>query len=117
MDIFKDFLEAISPALQALLVGLVNLLLVQASLFVSAKINAAKVGLSADKQYILELVVENAVTTVEQIYYSADNMTKKNEAIAIAENALKQYNLKIDLDVIADLIEAKVFQHKNTPQG
>ena len=115
--IFKDFLEAISPALQTLLVTLVTVVVGQISLYINTKWSTAKVNLSNERRYLLELIARNAVETVEQVYNSSDNMVKKNQAIAIVENSLKEFGLNIDIDVIADVIEAEVFSHKNTPQG
>jgi len=109
---FTDFLEAISPALQTLIISLVTLLLGQASVYVNKKYQELKGNVSADQAHLLDFIVERAVATVEQLYKDAPNEIKRANAIFIAEKALENYGIKIDLNVIEDAIEAAVFDKK-----
>jgi len=113
-QIFKEFLQAISPALQTLIVALVTLLLGQATFYVQKKYEELKASVSSDKRYLLDFLVIRAVQTVEQLYKESPNQEKKDTAIAIVEAALKDFGLSVDIDVIADAVEAGVFQHKET---
>jgi len=114
-QIFQNFLDAISPALQTLIAALVTLLLGQASLYVQRKYEALKANASSDQRYFLDFLVNRAVESVEQLY--ADNETKKEEAIKIVEAALKNYGLTVDVDVIADAIESAVFVNKKVERS
>jgi len=51
---FREFLEAISPALQALIVALVTVLLGQATVYVQKKYEQLKASVSSDKRYLLD---------------------------------------------------------------
>lgn len=111
-QIFKDFLQAISPALQTLIVSLVTLLLGQAAFYLQKKYEELKTNVSSDKRYLLDFLVIRAIQTVEQFYKTETNQDKKDIAIGIVEAALKDFGLSVDIDVIADAVEAGVFQHK-----
>lgn len=111
-QLFKDFLEAISPALQALMLGLVTIILGQVSLYVKTKWNLVQKELSSEKRYFLNLVVSNAVDTVEQLYKTASNVEKKEAAIDIIEKTLSSYGVTMDFDLIANAIEAEIFSRK-----
>jgi len=118
-QLFKDFLEAISPALQTLLLGLVTIILGQVSLYIKTKWGIAKSQLSSEQQYFLELVARNAVQTVEQVYQKSDNATKRQAAIDMVEESLIKYGVTIDLNAIANVVEAQVFNQKafEAPKG
>jgi len=107
---FKDFLEAITPALQTLIVALVTALLGQASAWMVKQYQLKKAELSYNEQYYLDFFAARAVKTVEQLYFDEESQEKKNSAISIVERALSKYGLNIDVDVIADAIEAAVFK-------
>lgn len=115
---FTDFLTAISPALQALVITLATVLLGQINLYVQKKYEQIKASVASDQRYLLDFIVQRAVETVEQLYRGAEATRKKDEAIAIAQAALKNFGLNVDVDVIADAIEAAVFNRKaNLSQG
>ena len=119
-QIFKDFLEAISPALQTLIVALFTVILGQITAYLNKQYGLAKAKLSAEQRDLLDFVALRTVQTVEQIYRSEDNFTKRTEALAMAKKTLESYGLNIDTVEIANAIEAQVFQQKivlDTPQG
>ena len=111
---FREFLEAISPALQALIVALVTVLLGQATVYVQKKYEQLKASVSSDKRYLLDFLAQRAVETVEQLYKGFLPEEKKAAAVSIVEAALKDFGLSIDVDVVADAIEASLFVHKQT---
>jgi LL-H family phage holin len=108
-QIFKDFLEAISPALQTLIVTLVTVLLGQLSAYLNKKYQIAKAQLSSDQQYFLEFLVSRAVDTVEQLYKADPAQQKLNAAINIINEALTKAGIVIDERIIVAAIEAQVF--------
>jgi len=116
---FTHFLEAISPALQILIQSLAVALAAQASAWFLKKYQGAKISLSQDQQYLLEIVVSSAVRAAEQMY--SDSSEKRNAAFSIVEKTLKQYGLTMDVDVIYAMIETQVFdsfnKSKNLPVG
>lgn len=115
--LFTDFLQAISPALQTLIVTLVTLLLGQATLYVQKKYEQLKTSVSSDKRYLLDFLAIRAIEAVEQLYKEESPKDKKDAAVAMVEAALKDFGLNIDVDVIADAIEAGVFGKKIEPKG
>lgn len=114
---FRDFAEAISPALQTLIVALVTALLGQASAWMAKQYQLQKSNLSQENQYLLDFFVIRAVKAVEQLYFDKPSEVKKAEAIAIVEKALAQYSINIDVDVISDAIEAAVFERFSDGEG
>ena len=108
-QILKDFAEAISPALQTLLVALVTALLGQASAWMVKQYQIKKVELSQENQYLLDFFVGRAIKTVEQLYFDQPSQEKKDLAIDIVEGLLAKYGFVIDVNVIADAVEAAVF--------
>lgn len=109
---FREFLEAISPALQALIVALVTVLLGQATVYVQKKYEQLKASVSSDKRYLLDFLAQRAVETVEQLYKEHLPEEKKTAAVLIVNAALKDFGLSIDAAVVADAIEACLFTHK-----
>ncbi len=121
-QIFKDFLQAISPALQATIIALATLLLGQINLYAQKKYEQIKASVASDKRYLLDFIVLRAVETVEQLYKDEAITRKKDEAILITQAALKDFGVSVDVDVIADAIEAAVFaknriQNEYVPKG
>jgi hypothetical protein len=114
---FKDVLTAISPALQTLIVGLVTLILGQLSAYLHRKYAELKIAVSSDQRYFLDFVVSRAVDTVEQLYGTFGNSIKKTKAVEIAQAALKNYGVNVDLQVIEDAIEAALFGKKEISKG
>lgn len=116
--IFKDFLEAISPALQTLIVTLVTVLLGQLTLYLKTQYGLAKAKLSTEQQLLLDILAERAVQTVEQLYNSAPNVVKRDNAIEIIEATLEKAGLSVDANAVLEAVEAQVFK-KNAvaPKG
>jgi LL-H family phage holin len=115
---FTDFLTAISPALQTLIVALVTLLLGQASVYLNKQRQILNAKLTADQRFLLDLLAERAVQTVEQIYKNEPNVIKRDEAIALVEAGLEKAGLTVDLNVVVEAIEAQVFEKNQAlPKG
>lgn len=106
-DFFIKFLEAISPALQILIQTLAVALAAQASAWFVKKYQTAKLSLSTEQQYLLEVVVGSAIKAAEQIYDNGDE--KRDFAFATVEKTLQQYGLTMDVDVIYAMIETQVY--------
>lgn len=114
----KEFLTEISPALQALIITLFTVLLGQINLYVQKKYEEIKASVASDHQYLLDFIVRRAVETVEQLYKGEEPTRKRDEAIAIAQAALKNFGVTVDVAVIANAIEAAVFVRKeDLPKG
>jgi hypothetical protein len=107
-DFFLKFLEAISPALQILIQTLAVALAAQASAWFVKKYQTAKMSLSTEQQYLLEIVVGSAIKAAEQIY--DDGAEKREFAFSVVEKTLKQYGVAMDIDVIYAMIETQVYQ-------
>jgi len=113
-DFFAKFLEAISPALQILIQTLAVALAAQASAWFVKKYQTAKMSLSTEQQYLLEIVVGSAIKAAEQIY---DDSTEKREfAFSVAEKTLAGYGITMDIDVIYAMIETQVYSEFSKPQ-
>jgi hypothetical protein len=112
---FTHFLEAISPALQILIQSLAVALAAQASAWFVKKYQTAKMSLSTEQQYLLEIVVGSAIKAAEQIYDNGDE--KRDFAFATVEKTLQQYGITMDVDVIYAMIETQVYDSftKQTP--
>lgn len=106
-DFFLKFLEAISPALQILIQTLAVALAAQASAWFVKRYQIAKMSLSTEQQYLLEVVVGSAIKAAEQIYDNGDE--KRDFAFSIVEKTLQQYGLSLDVDVIYAMIETQVY--------
>ncbi len=114
-ELFKNFAEAISPALQVLLQTALVALAGQLSAWMYKSYQLKKADLSREQQYLLEIVVSSAVRAAEQVY--EDGETKRKAAFSTAEKALANYGLKIDPSVIYAAIEAQVFSQFSEPQA
>lgn len=108
-QIFQDFLTAISPALQTLLIALVTVLLGQATMWLNKHYENQKNQLAQGEQYLLDFFVSRAVRTVEQLYFDKPSQEKLSAAIDIVQSGLTQYGVNIDLGLIKSAIEAAVF--------
>lgn len=62
---------------------------------------------------ILSYAVDIAVRAAEQVYGSGHGESKKEYAVAIVDRYLREHNLKLDVQVIADAIEAQVWEEFN----
>lgn len=109
-QLFLDFAEAISPALQTLLQGVLTLLAAQAVAWLNEQYKLKKSQLSKENQYLLDLVSTHAVRAAEQLY--DDNQTKKEYAISIVEGTLLKSGVKLDIAQIVSAIESQVFLKK-----
>ncbi len=112
-DFFAKFLEAISPALQILIQTLAVALAAQASAWFVKKYQTAKMNLSTEQQYLLEIVVSGAIKAAEQIY--DDGAEKRAFAFSVVEKTMKQYGVTMDIDVIYAMIEAQVYSQFSEP--
>jgi hypothetical protein len=70
--------------------------------------------LSSEQQYALEWAARNAVLAAEQSGLKDLALNKKAFAITAAERFLKSQGFDIDLDVIAEAIEAAVWSEINS---
>lgn len=69
---------------------------------------------------VLEYAAEVAVLAAEQVFGSGHGEEKRDYAIATIERILAEQGLVIDVDVIADAIEAEVckwFHHEQKEEG
>ena len=105
-QLLKDFAEAISPAVQVLFQAILVGLSAQVSAWLYKTYQLKKNELSREQQYLLELVVSNAVHAAEQIL--VDGVHKRAYAFSVVEKSLSQYGLNIDIDVIYSAIESEV---------
>jgi hypothetical protein len=114
-ELFKNFAEAISPALQVLLQAAFVALAGQLSAWMYKAYQEKAASLSSEHQYILSVVVAAAVRSAEQLY--SDGKQKRSHAFSIAEKALNNYGIKLDVDVIYAEIEAQVYQEFGAGAG
>lgn len=105
----NELLQAITPILLALLVGIIGYL---------AKIAGIQVQRVADKYAIKakldanKTIVDLAVKYVQQVFNEADNKTKYNEAKNKALEILSEKGIKITDAELNMLIEASVANFK-----
>ena len=114
-QLFIDFAEAISPALQTLLEALFALLAAQASAWMYKQYQVQRARLTSEQQYIVDFVVSQAIRAAEQMYKDKRGDEKKAYAIAIVEKELSARGLIIDIDPLEAKIEAAVFSHFAKP--
>lgn len=108
-QLFKDFAEAISPAVQVLLQTALVALFSSASAWLIGKVNEYRARLSQEKRYYLDFVITNGVQAAEQIYKNGNGAEKKAYVFGLAESYISKYGLQIDVDEIEARIEAAVF--------
>ena len=63
---------------------------------------------------MLEMGCAAAVYFAQQWYLQEDGEVKKEKAIEYAENWLKERNIKVDMHLVADTIEAELKKIKST---
>lgn len=114
-ELFKNFAEAISPALQVLLQTALVTLAGQLSAWMYKAYQAKAASLSSEQRYILSVVVSSAIRSAEQLY--SDGAQKREHAFSVAEKALSNYGVKLDVDVIYAEIEAQVYQEFGAGAG
>jgi len=114
-QIFKDFAEAISPALAQLVVALIGTLTAMAIGWLRQKWNNEKAYLSQTTQYLLEFAAQNGVQSAQQIYGAAKEMNKEklDHAFAVVSATMKQWGFDIDAQVIYAAIESRVGLNKS----
>ena len=66
---------------------------------------------------MLEMACQSAVYFAQQWYKTEDGETKKEEAIKYAENWLKERNIKVDMHLVSDVIEAELKKIKSTNEN
>lgn len=111
---FLDFAEAISPALQTLLISLLSALVAYVIAFVKKQADLLKAKLTQEQQVIFEILAEKAVSAAEQIYKSEESQEKKQFAIQYLERNLEKLGLSVDFDTIVAEIESAVFDLPDT---
>ncbi len=105
-QILTDFLLAISPALQTALQAILVLLAGQVSAWLYKTYQSKRAELGRTEQYLLDIVVDRAVSAAEQLY--TDGEEKLAYATNNVEVTLKSYGIVLELDVIRAAIEATV---------
>ena len=66
---------------------------------------------------MIEMACASAVYFAQQWYKQEDGEKKKEEAIKYAENWLKERNIKVDMHLVADVIEAELKKIKSTNEN
>ena len=69
---------------------------------------------------VLEYAAEMAVLAAEQIYGDGQGAEKKQYAIQTIERLLAEHDIKLNVSVIEDAIEAEVYKwlhHEELPEG
>lgn len=66
---------------------------------------------------ILEMACQSACFFAQQWYKQEDGEIKKEKAIEYAENWLKERNIKVDMHLVADTIEAELKKIKSTTEN
>ena len=66
---------------------------------------------------MLEMACASAVYFAQQWYKQEDGEIKKEKAIEYAENLLKERNIKVDMHLVADVIEAELKKIKSTNEN
>lgn len=105
-EVFKSFAEAVSPALQTLLLALVTALAAQASAWMVKAFQSKRVELSTTEQYLVDMLVGSFVHAAEQVL--VDGKDKLEYVFANTETALTRYGIVLDADVLYAIIEANV---------
>jgi len=107
-----DFFVAISPALQVLLQSVFVALGGVVTAYAKKVYDTQKAKLSLANQEILDIITDKAVMAAQQV--AKTNEEKLEYAFNIAEIALAAQGLTVDIDVIYAMLEAKVFEKKDT---
>ena len=102
----QKFMEIVLPVLATALAGLVIAWLTKV-------INEIKSKLSEDAQWIIRQAVNSAVLAAEQVHLNDVLVDKKEYAIRFAQDQLNKSGIKIDLAILANLIEAAVMNEFN----
>ena len=106
-QLFLEFAEAISPALQVLFQALAAVLAAQLVAYARKVYQMKSAQLSQEQQYLLDLLVSSAVRAAEQMHQ--DGYTKREYAFSIVEAGLKRVGITLDADAIYAEIESAVF--------
>ena len=113
MDILKDILfQVLQLALEALLPVLIGF----AIKWLRDQIGLLKSKLSESQLAILDAAAKIAVLAAEQLNLAGFVEDKKAEAIRIAQQYLAAHGVELDVQVIADAIEAAVMEQFNQQQ-
>lgn len=103
-------MQEIANALFALLAAFLVPVATQLTRAVTTWGNAKQAELTETQQTIFRLVVKSVVFAVEQGYAELGGEEKKEAAIAMAEQWLARLGMEVDLDILADEIEAVVWE-------
>ena len=110
-QILRDFAEAISPALQTLLEAAFVVIAGQISLWLKQQYDLKRSELGDKERWYLDNLVEIGIMAAEQLYESGEGDKKKAYALEFVEKQAEKVSLKIDLDVVAAMVEAKVHEY------
>jgi len=102
----QKFLEIVLPVLATLLAGLVVA-------FITKVINEIKAKLTDQQLFYINTAVNTAILAAEQVNLKGELIDKKEYALSVAEAWLAEKGIKVDLHVLADLIEAAVYEKFN----
>jgi len=114
-QLFIDFAQAISPALQTLLEAVFALLAMQASAWLHKQYQNQRANLDQQQQWIVDFVVAQGVRAAEQLYREGGGKEKKAYAYSVIERELASRGLKLDIDILDAKIEAAVFSQFSHP--
>jgi hypothetical protein len=103
-------LKYISELVQAILLATLPVLAAQGSAYLLKAYQVKRSELETNQRWMLDNVVQIAVTAAEQVYKNGDGEDKKAYALSIAEKYLKSKGLEIDLAIVSAHIESAVYE-------
>ncbi len=114
-NLFIDFAQAISPALQTLLEGVLVILASQAVAWLHQKYQDQRAQLNERNQWALDFLINQSIRAAEQLYRDGNGEAKKAYVYKIVEKELVARGLTIDLAVLDARIEAAVYAEFTKP--
>lgn len=114
-NLFIDFAQAISPALQTLLEGVLVILASQAVAWFHQKYQDQRAQLNERNQWALDFLINQSIRAAEQLYREGNGEAKKAYVYKIVEKELVARGLTIDLAVLDARIEAAVYAEFTKP--
>jgi hypothetical protein len=115
-----EFMDVLSRFVEALLLGLVPLLVPILAAYVIAKIRESWKNATAWNPVVTEYIekaVQIAVLAAEQAQVGGFIQDKKKFALSIAEKWLAANKITVDLDLLSAAIEAAVMSEFNKGRG
>ena len=110
---FTDFLAAVSPALQTLILSLATVFAAQIVAYVNKQIGIVNAELSTNQQYFLQLIISDLMQAAQQIYKESSGDVKKAYVVSRAQALIKQSGLNIDIAAISSAVEAEYYKNFN----